>query len=108
MACIRLPQGLAYGALANVPPIHGLYTELFSCFAYAPFATSRHNSVGTFAVVALMSGSMIDEYIPKEYLHLSANSTALDEIKAGVYNLYYVYTGGSIRGPIDFVPKSLT
>ena len=26
VACIRLPQGLAYGALASIPPIHGLYT----------------------------------------------------------------------------------
>ena len=76
------------------------HLELFSCLAYSLFATSRHNSVGTFAVVALMTGNfgisstlspfndlwltlkwpeydlfvilgaMVDEYIPKEYLSL--------------------------------------
>ena len=30
VACIRLPQGLAYGALASIPPIHGLYTGTLS------------------------------------------------------------------------------
>jgi len=44
VAFIRLPQGLAYGALAGVPPIHGLYTELFSCVLYSLFATSRLRS----------------------------------------------------------------
>ena len=80
---------MAYGALAAVPPIHGLYTELFSCLGYAPFASSRHNSVGTFAVVALMSGSMIDEYIPKQYLELSSNSTQLAEIKVKLQLIDY-------------------
>ena len=45
------------------------------------FATSRQNSVGTFAVVALMTGSMVDEYIPVEMLELPANSTELISIK---------------------------
>ena len=34
------------------------HSELFSCLAYSLFATSRHNSVGTFAVVALMTGNI--------------------------------------------------
>ena len=63
MAFIRLPQGLAYGALANVPPINGLYTELWSCLLYSLFGTSRHASVGTFAVLSLMTGSLVDQYV---------------------------------------------
>ena len=58
---IRLPQGLAYGALANVPPIYGLYTELFSCIIYSLLGTSRHISVGTFAIISLMCGSLVDD-----------------------------------------------
>jgi len=98
VACIRLPQGLAYGALATVPPIHGLYTELFSCLAYSLFASSRHNSVGTFAVVALMTGAMVDEYIPKEYLSLPSNSTELQNKQ-----IEYVYSATSLIGIIQFL-----
>ncbi|CBY09825.1 unnamed protein product [Oikopleura dioica] len=61
VAFIRLPQGLAYGALANVPPINGLYTEFFTCLFYSFFATSRHISVGTFAVLSLMVGTMVED-----------------------------------------------
>ena len=55
--------------------------ELFSCLIYSLFATSRQNSVGTFAVVALMTGSMVDEYIPVDMLKLADNSTELIAIK---------------------------
>lgn len=75
IAFIRLPQGLAYGALAGVPPIHGLYTELFSCVLYSLFGTSRHNSVGTFAVVSLMTGSVVDQYVDSSACQ---NSTFMD------------------------------
>ena len=35
VACIRLPQGLAYGALASIPPIHGLYTGIVTLTAHS-------------------------------------------------------------------------
>ena len=76
VAFIRLPQGLAYGALANVPPIHGLYTELFSCVLYSLFGTSRHNSVGTFAVISLMTGAVVDEYVTPDQCQ---NGTTRDD-----------------------------
>ena len=55
--------------------------ELFSCLIYSLLATSRQNSVGTFAVVALMTGSMVDEYIPIEMRDQADNSTELIDIK---------------------------
>ena len=77
VAFIRLPQGLAYGALANVPPIHGLYTELFSCVIYSLFGTSRHISVGTFAIISLMTGPIVDQYVTPE--QCQNGTTYIDE-----------------------------
>src|SRR5262249_4315440 len=51
---MNIPSGLAYGALTSLSPSNGLYTSLFPGLAYALFGTSRHLSVGTFAVVSLM------------------------------------------------------
>ena len=55
-----------------MPPINGLYTELWSCLLYSLFGTSRHASVGTFAVLSLMTGSLVDQYVD---LSLCQNGT---------------------------------
>ncbi|GMS78106.1 hypothetical protein PENTCL1PPCAC_281, partial [Pristionchus entomophagus] len=53
---VHVPTGLAYAALAGVDPIYGLYSSCFPAFFYMLFGTSRHNSLGSFAVVSLMAG----------------------------------------------------
>ncbi|KAL5110874.1 Solute carrier family 26 member 9 [Taenia crassiceps] len=45
MAFFHLPQGMAYGALAGLRPINGLYTSFFPVLSYFFFAASRHNSI---------------------------------------------------------------
>ena len=39
---------MAYAALAELPPIYGLYTSFMAPMIYAAFGTSRHISPGTY------------------------------------------------------------
>ncbi|XP_046551953.1 sulfate transporter-like [Haliotis rubra] len=57
---MQIPQGMAYAALASLPPICGLYTSLFSPLIYFFFGSSRHASMGTIAVVSLMIAAVLD------------------------------------------------
>jgi len=64
VAMIRLPQGLAYGLLAGLAPINGVYLEFFQCIVYSLLSTVPQNSVGTFSIIALMTGSVLDKHFP--------------------------------------------
>uniref|UniRef100_A0A1L8DEN5 Putative sulfate/bicarbonate/oxalate exchanger sat-1 n=2 Tax=Nyssomyia neivai TaxID=330878 RepID=A0A1L8DEN5_9DIPT len=62
VAVMHIPQGMGYALLANVPPIMGIYTAFFPVLIYFLFGTSRHNSMGTFAVVSIMVGKLVVKY----------------------------------------------
>lgn len=59
-----VPQGMAYASLARVAPVYGLYSNFFAIFIYMFFGTSRHISVGTFAVASMMVGTTRLNYVP--------------------------------------------
>lgn len=49
-----IPQGMAYGMLAGLPPIYGLYASIVPLILYAIFGTSRQLAVGPVAMVSLL------------------------------------------------------
>ncbi|VDK53062.1 unnamed protein product [Anisakis simplex] len=71
---MHVPQGIAYSVLSGVAPVYGLYSSFFPALFYMIFGTSRHTSIGSFAVVALMSGIANDQ-IMSTYSTPSTNST---------------------------------
>ncbi|KAI1718639.1 sulfate permease family domain-containing protein [Ditylenchus destructor] len=64
---MHVPQGIAYALLSGVQPVNGLYASFFAPLFYMIFGTSRHVSIGSFAVVALMSGVTNEQIMSKYY-----------------------------------------
>ncbi|CAL1539051.1 unnamed protein product [Lymnaea stagnalis] len=58
---MHIPQGMAYGQLSTLPPVFGLYVSFFPVILYFFLGSSKHVSIGTFAVISLMVGSAVDK-----------------------------------------------
>ena len=54
VAAIALPVGIAYAALAGVPPVVGMYSAIFPLLAYAIFGSSRQLMTGPDAATCIM------------------------------------------------------
>nr|XP_039254878.1 sulfate anion transporter 1-like isoform X1 [Styela clava] len=64
---VHIPQGLAYGLLATLPPIVGIYVSFFPVILYPIFGTSRHISMGTFAVISILISGVLDQRVPASF-----------------------------------------
>eukprot|EP01125_Pyxidicula_operculata_P016132 TRINITY_DN5523_c0_g1_i1.p1 TRINITY_DN5523_c0_g1~~TRINITY_DN5523_c0_g1_i1.p1 ORF type:complete len:675 (+),score=63.85 TRINITY_DN5523_c0_g1_i1:1110-3134(+) len=56
IACMLVPQSMAYSFLAGVPPITGLYTSFIPLLIFSLLTTSHHLSVGPDSVGSLLVG----------------------------------------------------
>jgi sulfate permease, SulP family len=61
---ITVPQAIAYGILAGLPPQAGLYACLAPMVIYAMLGSSRYLAVGPVAVAALMVAATVGQYAP--------------------------------------------
>ena len=69
IAMIIIPQSMAYAALADVPPVYGLYAALVPVGIAAFFGSSRYLATGPVAMVCLLTSVAVTS--------LSAGNTSL-------------------------------
>ena len=56
---VVVPQSLAYGTLAGVPSVHGLYAAVGALAVYALFGTCRDLNMGAESTVAIMAAAAV-------------------------------------------------
>lgn len=72
---------MAFALLTSVAPVYGLYTSFFPVVLYMLFGTGHHVSTGTFAVLSLMTGSVVEQLVPIP-LALNTSSPEAAEFEA--------------------------
>ncbi|XP_076132944.1 solute carrier family 26 member 6 [Alosa pseudoharengus] len=89
---MHLPQGMAYALLASLPPVYGLYTSFYPVLVYFIFGTSRHISVGTFAVISIMIGSVVERLAPDANFipNITSNGSSVVEVDVAARDAYRV------------------
>ncbi|OON19523.1 STAS domain protein [Opisthorchis viverrini] len=92
---------MAYGYLAGLRPINGLYTSFFPPLVYFFFGTSRHISVGTFSVVALLSAAPVDR-LAATFADVNITSNSTDNVVYD-YRLKVAITVTLLSGLIQFL-----
>jgi sulfate permease, SulP family len=102
---ITIPTSLAYGRLAGLHGINGLYASLIALVVYALFGTSRHLIIGAEAPLAILVASSITGVLAGGDPARFAMLVAVEAIMVGGILL----AAGVIRiGFIaDFIPKSV-
>ncbi|XP_069160930.1 prestin-like [Procambarus clarkii] len=59
---VHIPQGMGFALLGELPPIAGIYMAFFPLLIYGLLATSRHSAMGSFGVICLMTGAVVQQF----------------------------------------------
>ena len=74
---VLVPEGMAYGTLAGLPPQTGLYAALAPLLMYALLGTCRQITVGPSSAVAVMSAAAVAPLAARDPAQFAAYSAAL-------------------------------
>lgn len=80
VAAMLVPQGMAYAALAGMPPVTGLYASTVPLVAYALLGSSGQLAFGPVAIVSLLTASTLAPLAdgdPSRYVTLAATLAVL-------------------------------
>jgi sulfate permease, SulP family len=102
---VTIPAALAYGQLAGLQPINGLYASLLAMGVYAFFGTSRHLIIDAEAAIAILVASSLATIVadgnPTRFAILAMVQAIMVGgilVAAGVLRIGFI---------ADFIPKSV-
>ncbi|CAD5215257.1 unnamed protein product [Bursaphelenchus xylophilus] len=61
LAVFMVPTGIAHAGICGVEPVYGLYTSIFPTFLYMIFGNSKYNALGPFAILSVLTHSIIEK-----------------------------------------------
>ena len=84
-----IPQGLAYGVLAGLPPQYGLYNAFLGGFVYCLLGSSKDVTLGPTAIMSLMVATYGRENDPNFAMALSFFSGII-QLVMGMFSLGFI------------------
>ncbi|KAJ8960678.1 hypothetical protein NQ317_012329 [Molorchus minor] len=100
-------SGMAYGLLGNVPPVVGIYMAFFPVLIYFIFGTSRHVSMGTFAIVCLMTGKVVSQYTTIEILQNGTERVLPTEDQRSDHPTYIVQVATTVTFTVAIIQLAM-
>jgi len=93
---LLVPQGMAYAALAGLPPITGLYAALASLIVYAMVGSSSHLSYGPVALIGLLTASAVGPLADGDPVRFALLAGALAMIVGVMHIVLGVLRAGAV------------
>ncbi|GAM25287.1 hypothetical protein SAMD00019534_084620, partial [Acytostelium subglobosum LB1] len=86
-----IPQGMAYALVADLPMVYGLYSSIMPIIAYCMFGSSRHLSMGPFAIISLLSLETVNREIGDfgSNMELRISLSILLSFMCGAYQILF-------------------
>ncbi|KAK7084600.1 hypothetical protein SK128_021036 [Halocaridina rubra] len=103
VAIMHIPQGMAYALLGGLPPITGIYMAFFPVFIYFLFGTSRHCSMGTFAVVCLMTGKVVGDLSNSDHEEVPALAPPNNHTDSLIYDVPVTYSPNQVAAIVSLM-----